>query len=100
MNLITLKITAPNGTWAIVTAAEGEMVTIVDEKTGTGFGFTPTAANAKERSVEVKLTQITGFVQDTKVAESLNVSIGSPKTTTASFKIEVKAIARELPSES
>lgn len=99
INLITLKVTAPNGTWAIASVFEGEMLTMVDEKTESGFGFVPIVRNAKDRAVEVKVLQITKAEPNSKPVENLYISIGSPKTTGSSFKVEVQAIARHLPNE-
>jgi hypothetical protein len=98
-NQITLKITAPNGTWATVSVFEGEELTFTDEKTGRRFVFVPTVFDAKERIVEVKAHQFANVKTNESSVETLNVKIGSSINTQSSFKIEVKAIAKHLPDE-
>jgi hypothetical protein len=99
MNKVTLRVTAPNGTWAIASVVEGETLTFVDEKTGAGFAFVPTVLDAKSRNVEVKVFQITQGKTVEKAVESLSGEIGSSRETNSSFKIEFKAIAKNLPDE-
>ena len=99
VNQITLKVTAPNGTWAIAMVFEGEMLTMVDEKTNIGFGFAPIVRNAKDRSVEVRVIPISQNVADAKPLENLEVTTSSPKTTGSAFKVEVQAISKHLPIE-
>lgn len=98
-NQITLKVTAPNGTWAIASVFEGEELTFTDEKTGTRFVFVPTVFDAKERIIEVKAHQVVNAKTNQSSVETLNVKIGSSINTQSSFKIEVKAIAKHLPDE-
>jgi hypothetical protein len=99
VNQIILKVTAPNGTWAIAAVFEGEMLTMVDEKTFSGFGFAPIVRNAKDRTIEVRVLPITQNVLDAKPVENLQVTTSSPKTTGSSFKVEVQAISRHLMTE-
>ena len=98
-NVITLKVTAPNGTWAVSSVIEGDSLTFLDEKTKSGFAFVPTVSDEKERTVAVKVLQV-GNGSTPELVESLNISIGSPKSTGSSFNIEVQAIAKHLPNNS
>ena len=98
-NQVMLRVTAPNGTWAIANVFEGEMLTMVYEKTNSGFGFSPVINNAKDRVVEVRVFPIGQDVPETKPGEALQITTGSPKTTASSFKVELLAISRHLPEE-
>lgn len=92
-NIIVLKVTHPNGTWAKIAVIEGAVLTIEEEKTGAAFGFYPVVRNAKARSVEVRVLQKQGNGAYSDV-ERLEVSPSAPKSTAASFKIEVETLRK------
>jgi hypothetical protein len=93
-NIIVLKVTHPNGTWAKIAVIEGAVLTIEEEKTGAAFGFYPVVRNAKTRTVEVRVLQRQGTNGDYNDVERLEVSPSAPKSTGASFKIEVETLRR------
>jgi hypothetical protein len=95
-----LKVTYPNGNWAKAFVVPGGMLTTVDEKTELGFGFAPVVRSLEKRTVELKITRIEPG-SSFKEIESMDVSIGSPKTSaSSSFKIEVIALTKHYPNDS
>jgi tellurite resistance-related uncharacterized protein len=99
-NIIVLKVTHPNGTWAKIAVIEGEMLTIEEEKTGVVFGFYPVVRNAKTRTVEVRILQKQGPDGAYSDAERLEVSPNAPKITAASFKIELETLRKNSETNS
>lgn len=106
---IVLNITTPEGHWAKSSIAEGEMITIVNESTGIGYGFVPVVRSLESRSVEVKTFQVTKKaikVEALKEIESTEIKVGAQQQIgSLSFEIKVLAITQDfkdqdVPSES
>lgn len=93
-NVIVLKVTHPNGTWARIAVIEGAVLTIEEEKTGVAFGFYPVVRDAKTRKLEVRVLQRQGPNTAYGDAERLEVSPGAAKTTAAGFKIELDSLRK------
>jgi hypothetical protein len=93
-NIIVLKVTHSNGTWAKIAVIEGAVLTIEEEKTGAAFGFYPVVRDAKARKVEVRVLQKQGPNGAYGDVERLEVSPSAPKVTAASFKIEVETLRK------
>jgi len=100
---IVLKITIPNGHWAKASIAEGEMITIVNESTGVGYGFVPVVRSLESHSVEVKTFQVaeTAFkVEALKEIESTEIKVGAQQQIgSISFEIKVLAITQDFKDQ-
>ena len=99
---IVLQITTPKGHWAKASVVEGEMITIVDENTGVGYGFMPVIRSVESRRVEVKTLQVTGKALDVKAlkeVESSEIKVGAQQQLSISFEIKVLAITQDFKDQ-
>lgn len=103
ITFIMLEITTPKGIRMKASTAEGEMITIVDEKTEMGYGFTPVVRSLESRSVEVKAFQVTGKAMDVKALreiESIEIKMGAQqKLSSIPFGIKVLAITQDFKDQ-
>lgn len=100
---IVLKITTPKGHWAKSSIAEGEMITIVNESTGVGYGFVPFVRSLESHSVEVKTFQVAqkaSKVEALKEIESTEIKVGAQQQIgSISFEIKVLAITKDFKDQ-
>ena len=100
---IVLQITTPKGHWAKASTAEGEMITIVDENTGMGYGFVPFIRSVEGHSVEVKTLQVIKKALEVEVlkeVESSEIKVGAQQQISSmSFGIKVLAITQDFKDQ-
>jgi len=100
---VSLKITTPKGHWAKAPVVEGQMITIVDPSTGSGYGFVPVVRSLKDRGVELKMFQVIKNAAEVKVlkeVESTEIMVGASRQIgSIPFEVKVLAITQDLKDQ-
>lgn len=68
---IVMRLTTPKGHSAKIWLVEGEMTTIVDAKTGLGYGFVPVVQSLSDRMIEVKTFEVSKKESETTVGREV-----------------------------
>lgn len=79
---IVLRINTPKGNSAKIWVLDGEMTTIVDEKTGVGYGFVPVVENLEARTISVRTFEVVKTASETTVGKevaSTGMKLGAQK---------------------
>lgn len=94
-NIVALRVTAPNGSWARITVREGGELRVRDSQSGMSLAFLPVVDSAARDIVAVKVFQIVQDSVGEKLyeLESLGVPIGSTRNIVSStaFAFEAEA---------
>lgn len=102
-NIIALRVTGPEDSWARASVIEGGALRVTEKATGLRFAFFPLVDTSTKQRVIIKVCQITKTDSGERLQdlETVGLGLGSSKTTstTPQFKIEVEAIAKHIPTQ-